>query len=145
MYSYTLPSTSAVDGVDGQRHAPASLLSGKDPVPIEQETGWAPGPVWMGAENLASHLDSIPRPSSPQRVTIPAALSRPLSHHTHVQFNSLYHVVHSKGHRVVEKKGFCNQRCTNLGRQVGQTTKFCTVVFLCPQNVTCPMSPFWHP
>jgi hypothetical protein len=24
-----------------------------DPVPIEQETGWAPGPVWMGAENLA--------------------------------------------------------------------------------------------
>jgi hypothetical protein len=26
---------------------------GKDPVPIEQEAGWAPGPVWTGAENLA--------------------------------------------------------------------------------------------
>ena len=26
---------------------------GKDPVPIVQETGWAPGPVWTGAENLA--------------------------------------------------------------------------------------------
>ena len=24
----------------------------KDPVPIVQETGWAPGPVWTGAENL---------------------------------------------------------------------------------------------
>ena len=26
---------------------------GKDPVPIIQEAGWAPGPVWSGAENLA--------------------------------------------------------------------------------------------
>ena len=26
---------------------------GKDPVPIVQEVGWAPGPVWTGAENLA--------------------------------------------------------------------------------------------
>jgi len=25
----------------------------KDPVPIVQEDGWAPGPVWTGAENLA--------------------------------------------------------------------------------------------
>jgi hypothetical protein len=23
-----------------------------DPVPIVQEAGWAPGPVWMGAKNL---------------------------------------------------------------------------------------------
>jgi len=27
---------------------------GKDPVPVVQEAGWAPGPVWTGAENLAS-------------------------------------------------------------------------------------------
>ena len=26
---------------------------GKDPVPILQEAGWAPGPVWTDAENLA--------------------------------------------------------------------------------------------
>jgi hypothetical protein len=26
---------------------------GKDPVPTVQEAGWAPGPVWTGAENLA--------------------------------------------------------------------------------------------
>jgi hypothetical protein len=25
----------------------------KDPVPIVQEAGWAPEPVWIGAENLA--------------------------------------------------------------------------------------------
>jgi hypothetical protein len=26
---------------------------GRDPVPIVQEGGWAPGPVWTGVENLA--------------------------------------------------------------------------------------------
>jgi len=41
-------------GVGGQRHTPATFTPGKDPVPIVQETGWAPGSVWMGAENLAS-------------------------------------------------------------------------------------------
>jgi hypothetical protein len=40
-------------GVGGQRHAPAAFTPGKDPVPIVQETGWAPGPVWIGAENIA--------------------------------------------------------------------------------------------
>jgi hypothetical protein len=30
-----------------------TLPPGKDPVPIAQEAGWAPGPVWTGAENLA--------------------------------------------------------------------------------------------
>jgi hypothetical protein len=38
--------------VDGH-HAPAAFTSGKDPVPIVQEAGWAPGPVWISAENLA--------------------------------------------------------------------------------------------
>ena len=40
-------------GVGGQRHASAALPTGKDAVPIVQEAGWAPGPVWTGAENLA--------------------------------------------------------------------------------------------
>ena len=40
--------------VGGQRHAPAALYPRKgDPVPIVQEAGWAPGPVWTDAENLA--------------------------------------------------------------------------------------------
>jgi hypothetical protein len=29
------------------------LTPGKDSVPIVQEAGWAPGPVWTGAKNLA--------------------------------------------------------------------------------------------
>jgi hypothetical protein len=44
-YSFT---TSALEGVSGQHHAPAALLPpGKGPpVPIGQEAGWAPQPVW---------------------------------------------------------------------------------------------------
>jgi hypothetical protein len=37
----------------GQHHAPAVFTPGKGPVPIVQEAGWAPEPVWIGAENLA--------------------------------------------------------------------------------------------
>ena len=40
-------------GVRVQRHAPAALYPGKDPVRTVQEAGWAPGPVCTGAENLA--------------------------------------------------------------------------------------------
>ena len=40
---------------------------GKDPVPIVQEAGWAPGPVWTGAENLApSGIRSPDRPARSQ-------------------------------------------------------------------------------
>jgi hypothetical protein len=35
------------------------FIPGKDPVSIVQEAGWAPGPVWIGVENLAPHRDSI--------------------------------------------------------------------------------------
>jgi hypothetical protein len=37
----------------------------KDPVPTVQEAGWAPGPVWTGAENLA--LTGIRSPGRPAR------------------------------------------------------------------------------
>jgi hypothetical protein len=30
---------------------------GKDPIPIVQEAGWAPGPVWTGVENLTPPLE----------------------------------------------------------------------------------------
>ena len=34
--------------------APRPIFTpGKEPVPIVQEAGWTPGPVWIGAENLA--------------------------------------------------------------------------------------------
>jgi hypothetical protein len=39
--------TSTLDGVSGQRHAPAALCPGiGPPVPIVQEAGWASEPVW---------------------------------------------------------------------------------------------------
>ena len=34
------------------------FIPGKDPVPILQEAGWAPGPIWMGGKSL-THRDSI--------------------------------------------------------------------------------------
>jgi hypothetical protein len=47
-YSSYSFSTSALDGVSGQRHAPTALYPrGKEPpVPIVQEAGWAPEPSW---------------------------------------------------------------------------------------------------
>ena len=40
---------------------------GKDPVPIVQEAGWAPGPVWTGTENLApTGIRSPDRPARSQ-------------------------------------------------------------------------------
>ena len=65
-------------GVGGQRHAPAALLPGRDPVPTVQEAGWTPEPVWTGAENLAS--TGIRSPDRPSRssVAIPTELLGPL-------------------------------------------------------------------
>jgi hypothetical protein len=37
----------------GGCHAPAAFTPWKELVPIVQEAGWALGPVWIGAENLA--------------------------------------------------------------------------------------------
>ena len=33
---------------------PGRFTPGNKPVPIVQEAGWAPGPVWIGAEYLAN-------------------------------------------------------------------------------------------
>jgi len=53
-------------GVGGQPHAPAVSTTEKDPVPILQEAGWAPEPVWTGGKSR-SHRDSIPdRPARSQ-------------------------------------------------------------------------------
>ena len=52
-------------GLGGAAPRSGSFTPGKYPVPIVQEAGWAPGPVWTGVENLAPHRDSIPGPSSP--------------------------------------------------------------------------------
>ena len=59
--------TTALEGVRYQRYTPAALYPRKDPVPIVQEVGWAPGPVWTGAENLApTGIRSPDRPARSQ-------------------------------------------------------------------------------
>jgi hypothetical protein len=40
-------------------------LKEREPVPILQEAGWDPGPLWMGAENIA--LTVIRSPDCPSR------------------------------------------------------------------------------
>jgi hypothetical protein len=57
----------------------------RDPVPIVQEAGWAPGPVWMGAENLAptgirspdrpARSESLYRLSYPGRLFVSVAIN----------------------------------------------------------------------
>ena len=43
------------------------MSPGKDPVPIVDEVGWAPGPVWTGAENLSpTGIRSPDRPARSQ-------------------------------------------------------------------------------
>jgi hypothetical protein len=46
--------TAALEGDEWSAASPGRTLSpGKDSVSFVQEAGWAPGPVWIGAENLA--------------------------------------------------------------------------------------------
>jgi len=51
---------------------------GREPVPIVQEAGWAPGPFWTGAENLAPtgirYPDRPARSQSLYRLSYPASL-----------------------------------------------------------------------
>jgi len=50
--------------VGWSRPRPDHFNPGKYPVPIVQEAGWVPGPVWMGAENLTSNGIRSPDRSS---------------------------------------------------------------------------------
>ena len=65
IYSSTLPSSSALDGGGWSTPRPGRFTTGKDPVPIVQEAGWAPGAVWTDAENLAP--TGIRSPDRPAR------------------------------------------------------------------------------
>jgi hypothetical protein len=62
---------------------------GKDPVPIVQEAGWAPGPVWTGAENLTP--TGIRSPDRPARSQSLYGLSYPAQMYK-VERNIKYHL-----------------------------------------------------
>jgi hypothetical protein len=64
-YSSTPSLTSAIDGVGGQRHAPAALPPGKRPG-THCIGGWVDPRVGLdGGEKSRPHRDSITGPSSP--------------------------------------------------------------------------------
>jgi hypothetical protein len=65
MYSSTLSLTSALDKGGWSSTRPGRIIPGKDPVPIVQEAGSAPAPVWTGVENLAP--TGIRSPNRPAR------------------------------------------------------------------------------
>jgi hypothetical protein len=52
MYISTFSLTPALDGGGWSTPRPGQLTPGKNPVPTVYKDGWAPGPVWTGAENL---------------------------------------------------------------------------------------------
>ena len=53
----------------GQSYVPAASTPGKDPVPIVQEAGWAPGPVWTGEKSRPNRTVQ-PVAQSVQRLTV---------------------------------------------------------------------------
>ena len=56
--------TLALDGVGGQRHTPAALLSVKTRGPLYRRLGGSPEPVWTGVENIAfTGIRSLDRPA----------------------------------------------------------------------------------
>jgi hypothetical protein len=63
-------------GGGGQPHAPAASTSGKDPVPILKEAGWAPGPFRTGGKSR-TYRDSIPERLARSSVAIPTELLGP--------------------------------------------------------------------
>ena len=64
-YSSTLSLTLALDGGVWSTPRPGRFSSCKDPVPIVQEAGLAPGTVWVGEENLAP--TGVRTPNRPSR------------------------------------------------------------------------------
>ena len=58
-------------GAGGQHHAqPALRPKKKDPVLTGQESGWAPGPVWKGAENHTPPVEYDPQDRPARRESL---------------------------------------------------------------------------
>jgi hypothetical protein len=59
--------TTALEGCEVSASRRGRFTPEKDPVPIVQEAGWAPEPVWTGVENLApTGVRSPDRPARSQ-------------------------------------------------------------------------------
>ena len=67
MYSSTLPSTSALDGGGWSTPRLGRFTSGKDPVPIVQDAGWAPKAGLNGCVKSRPPPTGIRSPDQPAR------------------------------------------------------------------------------
>ena len=71
------------------------FTSGKEPVPIIQEAGWAPGPVWTGGKSRP-HRDSIPdHPARSQSLYRLSYLA-----HNSLKWSVLFRTTHPKPARI---------------------------------------------
>ena len=69
--------TAALEGGEWSAARPGRTLPpGKTRVPILQEAGWAPGPVWKGGKSRP-YRDYIPDRPAPSSVAIPTELPGP--------------------------------------------------------------------
>jgi hypothetical protein len=76
----------------GQRHAPAALYPGKDTVPIVQEAGWAPGPVWAGAEKSRLPPEFDPRTVQPVASRYTDWATLPTNNHCASKFDNYWNI-----------------------------------------------------
>jgi hypothetical protein len=136
LYSPTFCLTSSLDRGGCQRHFPTALSPGKDPIYIVQEGGWASGPVWTGAENLASTgirpPDLPARIKSLYRLAIPAPWYRSI----HYQYNETK-VMHFS-FSLMRIKGLFMFRAL-LGHPQELLHKLHLVYCVCVMSVGCGM------
>jgi hypothetical protein len=94
---------------------------GNDPVPIVQEAGWAPGPVWIRAKNLAPI--GIRSPDRPARSQSPYRLSyrahRCTTYFQVIMINSHYMF----RHLLVFKLEFHSDTASSQPTQYAQNTR----------------------
>jgi len=98
----------------------------KDPVPILQEAGWAPGPVWTG-EKSHTHWDAIPDRPAHNSVAIPTEL--PGLPHLLLTTTSL----NVKGIQAIKIWRFADrasQYLTNLTHKICFTISFISCLYM---------------
>jgi hypothetical protein len=92
--------TSALEGGEWSAARPGRNLP---PVPIVQEAGWAPGPVWTGAENLAP--TGIRSPDRPARSHSLYRLSYPAQTFMYRSVPGIANFLYERSHNVTELEG----------------------------------------
>jgi len=130
---------------------------GKDPVPILQEAGWAPGPVWTGGKSRP-HRDSIPdrparshslyRLSYRAHINVPVdckihyiILRFPSSHHCSYQNSVLMHIrsmffkysnsTHVKGYREMDSAKYELQQRNNVLNKRDKAERLYYIILWC--------------